>query len=76
LSSTGVCGATYGEQNETRVNSRNGYRAREWDTRAARWTHLLHLRSARCVLHVRGDEVSGLVAFGRADAREEGAGLP
>jgi len=29
-----VCGAGYGERSETRVNSRNGYRAREWDTRA------------------------------------------
>jgi transposase-like protein len=29
-----VCGAAYGERSETRVNSRNGYRAREWDTRA------------------------------------------
>ena len=29
-----VCGAAYGERSETRVNSRNGYRSREWDTRA------------------------------------------
>src|SRR3954468_22627080 len=29
-----VCGAGYGERSEQRVNSRNGYRAREWDTRA------------------------------------------
>jgi transposase-like protein len=29
-----ACGAAYGERSETRVNSRNGYRAREWDTRA------------------------------------------
>src|SRR3954468_11458572 len=29
-----VCGAGYGQRSETRVNSRNGYRAREWDTRA------------------------------------------
>jgi transposase-like protein len=29
-----VCGAPYGERSEERVNSRNGYRAREWDTRA------------------------------------------
>jgi transposase-like protein len=29
-----VCGAGYGERSEARVNSRNGYRAREWDTRA------------------------------------------
>jgi len=29
-----VCGAGYGERSPERVNSRNGYRAREWDTRA------------------------------------------
>jgi len=29
-----LCGAPYGERSEERVNSRNGYRAREWDTRA------------------------------------------
>ena len=30
----GVCGAGYGEVSSGRVNSRNGYRHREWDTRA------------------------------------------
>jgi putative transposase len=30
----GVCGADYGTRTAERVNSRNGYRAREWDTRA------------------------------------------
>ena len=29
-----LCGAGYGEVSPDRVNSRNGYRAREWDTRA------------------------------------------
>jgi putative transposase len=29
-----LCGAEYGQRSEERVNSRNGYRAREWDTRA------------------------------------------
>jgi transposase-like protein len=29
-----LCGADYGQRSEGRVNSRNGYRAREWDTRA------------------------------------------
>ncbi len=29
-----ACGAGYGEVSPDRVNSRNGYRAREWDTRA------------------------------------------
>ncbi|HEY1001051.1 MAG TPA: transposase, partial [Streptosporangiaceae bacterium] len=28
------CGAAYGEVTPERVNSRNGYRARDWDTRA------------------------------------------
>src|SRR5258708_28921116 len=30
----GLCGAAYGEVSPDRVNSRNGYRRREWDTRA------------------------------------------
>lgn len=30
----GICGAGYGEVAPDRVNSRNGYRRREWDTRA------------------------------------------
>jgi putative transposase len=29
-----VCGAGYRERSEGRVNSRNGYRTRDWDTRA------------------------------------------
>jgi putative transposase len=29
-----VCGAAYGERSDERVNRRNGYRSREWDTRA------------------------------------------
>ena len=29
-----VCGAAYGERSEERANTRNGYRRREWDTRA------------------------------------------
>jgi putative transposase len=28
-----ICGAPYGERSEERVNTRNGYRGREWDTR-------------------------------------------
>lgn len=29
-----ACGAGYGQRSQERVNSRNGYRPREWDTRA------------------------------------------
>jgi putative transposase len=29
-----ICGAEYGQRNDERTNRRNGYRAREWDTRA------------------------------------------
>ena len=29
-----VCGADYGQRSAERTNQRNGYRAREWDTRA------------------------------------------
>ncbi|EIV92795.1 IS256 family transposase, partial [Frankia sp. QA3] len=30
----GICGAEYGEISSERTNRRNGYRTREWDTRA------------------------------------------
>jgi putative transposase len=30
-----LCGAAYGERSPGRVNSRNGYPTREWDTRRA-----------------------------------------
>ncbi len=29
-----ICGAGYGQRSDERVNSRNGYRPRQWDTRA------------------------------------------
>jgi transposase-like protein len=29
-----MCGAPYGQRSEERINQRNGYRPREWDTRA------------------------------------------
>jgi putative transposase len=29
-----VCGAEYGQRSDERINRRNGYRSREWDTRA------------------------------------------
>ena len=29
-----LCGAAYGERSPERVTARNGYREREWDTRA------------------------------------------
>ena len=29
-----VCGASYGERSQERTNTRNGYRRRDWDTRA------------------------------------------
>jgi len=31
---SGMCGAGFGERSEERTNSRNGYRVRDWDTRA------------------------------------------
>lgn len=30
----GLCGAGYGTRSEDRTNRRNGYRSRDWDTRA------------------------------------------
>ncbi|CAN5762892.1 hypothetical protein BH09ACT7_BH09ACT7_60750 [soil metagenome] len=32
-----LCGAGYGERSTERTNSRNGYRHRQFDTRAAHW---------------------------------------
>jgi putative transposase len=29
-----ICGAPYGQRSDERTNQRNGYRPREWDTRA------------------------------------------
>src|SRR3990170_1819018 len=34
LESDGLCGAAYGERSAERVNQRNGYRERDWQTRA------------------------------------------
>jgi putative transposase len=34
LDTEGLCAAAYGERNEERINSRNGYRDRLWQTRA------------------------------------------
>jgi putative transposase len=34
-----VCDADYGARSQSRINVRNGYRPREFDTRAARWHH-------------------------------------
>ena len=31
-----VCGAGYGQRSSERTNTRNGYRHRDWDTRAGR----------------------------------------
>ena len=43
-----VCGAPYGARDEGRVNRRNGYRSREWDTRAGTIDLAIpKLRSAR-----------------------------
>jgi len=36
-----VCGAPYGQRSDERVNSRNGYRIREWDTRAGTTSALI-----------------------------------
>lgn len=43
------CGAAYGQRSDERTNSRNGYRNREWDTRAG--TIELAIPKLRQVLH-------------------------
>ena len=39
-----LCGAGYGERSPERVNRRNGYRERDWDTRVG----TIELRSPSC----------------------------
>ena len=34
MDAEGVCAAAYGERSDGRLNSRNGYRERLWETRA------------------------------------------
>ena len=34
LEAEGLCGAAHGERNPERANHRNGYRERDWETRA------------------------------------------
>nr|WP_281178589.1 transposase [Streptosporangium amethystogenes] len=44
-----LCGAGYGEISNERVNTRNGYRSRPWDTRAqVVVSHVQRHRCARC----------------------------
>ena len=61
-----VCGAGYGERCAERTNTRNGYRRREWDTRAG--TIELAIPKLR-----HGQLLPGLAA-GAAPARRGGAG--
>jgi hypothetical protein len=55
-----ICGAPYGQRSDERTNQRNGYRAREWDTRAG--TEAVALSgfglSGACVLHRLKEAVS------------------
>jgi hypothetical protein len=48
MSADAVCGAAYGERSGERVNTRNGYRQRPWDTRAGsiEWRSRSYVRAA------------------------------
>ena len=54
-----LCGAGYGERTPERVNSRNGYRERTWDTRTG--TIELAIPKLRYVRGVSPRRVEGLV---------------
>lgn len=61
-----LCGAPYGVRSDERTNSRNGYRARDWDTRAGTVELAIpKLRAAASdcdssrAVHVRVGEVRG-----------------
>jgi len=69
-----LCGAEYGERSEERTNSRNGYRAREWDTRAGTMEFVDPEVATRVVLSGLVIEVSparraGLVSVDLGSAR-------
>ena len=57
-----MCGAPYGTRSEERVNSRNDYRAREWDTGWARWSW----RCPSCGSAATSGLAVDLLAAGRA----------
>ncbi|MEV3985945.1 transposase, partial [Nonomuraea sp. NPDC049758] len=58
-----LCGAPYGERSNERTDARNGYRRREWDTRAGT-VAVAKLREV--VLNVRGETgSSGSASMGR-----------
>ena len=71
----GICGAGYGEVSPDRVNSRNGYRRREWDTRAGTVelavpgaegapADVMLFTSTEVVYGVTGTDVSELPEYG------------
>ena len=59
----GICGAGYGEVSPDRVNRRNGYRGRDWDTRVG--TIELQIPKLREGTYFSG-VVAGTAAAGRA----------
>jgi hypothetical protein len=62
-----ICGAAYGERSSQRVNTRNGYRDREWDTRAG--TIELAIPQAA------GGQLLSRLAVGAQAARGAGVGV-
>ena len=55
-----ICGAEYGQRSDERVNSRNGYRPREWDTRAGTIELAIpKLRSGLLLPGLAADSIAG-----------------
>jgi putative transposase len=64
-----ACGAPYGQPGQDRVNYRNGYRDRRWDTRAGSIELAIPRQLSGCDTRLQRPRVrSRIGAFGRARA--------
>jgi hypothetical protein len=58
-----LCGAAYGERSPERVNSRNGYRARRWDTRTGTIELEICRRALGSVYRDHGPDLRALIGI-------------